>query len=184
MSICSVAKHFSLDPFWEDEAGYWILNAWRIVFILWPNTGTDSLVKKETRVGEGGEAEQVRQLGPRLHLLQVQQQPSGAAGGQSGSRSNNFSSSYATNSGQVGGLLILLLKYFFVFWSSLSRLESSRSEQKVKCQFYLHLWSFVCFYNCRWCRFWPDVTRLFPVACLVNITEIYFCGRRQEKNIK
>ena len=64
MSICSVAKHLSLDPFWEDEAGYGILNAWRIVFILWPNTGTDSLVKKETRVGEGGEAEQVRQLGP------------------------------------------------------------------------------------------------------------------------
>ena len=54
-------------------------------------------------------------------------------------------------------------KYLFVFWSSLSRLESSRSEQKVKCQFYLHLWSFVCFYNCRWCRFWPDVTRLVPV---------------------
>ena len=41
-------------------------------------------MKKETRVGEGGEAEQVRQLGPRLHLLQVQQQPSGAAGSHSG----------------------------------------------------------------------------------------------------
>ena len=144
------------------QNGYGILNAWRIVFILWSNTGTVSLVKKETRVGEGGEAEQVRQLGPRLHLLQVQQQPSGAAGGQSGSRSNNFSSSY-----------VCFLELFIKTWVVTIR-------TKGKCQFYLHLWSFVWFYNCRWCRFWPDETRLFPVACLVNITEIYFCGRQHE----